>query len=115
FASNWKGAATTVFSGQVTFPAVPAYARPPSPPDAPLPFTTPYVNVGLDPLLWEAYIQATVTPTSGTNFHERGYVTTSVSYTPGMLGTGCTVTGGSNAMNSAGTISPTQLSDNLSY
>ena len=116
FASNWKtgGAQTTVFSGPVTFPPVPAYPRPPAPPDAPLPFTVPHVYLGTDPLLWEAYITST-TPATAKQFHERGYVATAATYIPGMLGKGCTITGGGTPMDSAGSITPTTMTDNLSF
>jgi hypothetical protein len=111
FASNWRtgSTATTVFTGNVVFPALPSYPRPPAPPDSPVPFTTPHVYLGNHPLLWEvSYTSAT--PLSPTQFYERG---PGSSHVAGVLGTGCTISGGSSPMGSSGTTSGTALTDTL--
>ncbi|MFO1053494.1 MAG: hypothetical protein U1F36_14875 [Planctomycetota bacterium] len=111
FANNYKpgGNQGVVFAGAINFPAVGPIARPPAPFDSPVAFTTPYVHLGTDPLMWEVIILSS-TPVTPTQFYERGPGTTIVA---GAIGNGCTIAGGSTPLTATGSCTATQLSNNL--
>jgi hypothetical protein len=111
YTNNWRsgGQQTTVFNGQISFPATPVVPRPPAPATDAVPFQTPHPSLGMHPLLWELYITSTA-PQAKT-FHERGQ--TSSNFTAGVLGQGCTVTGGTAPMGSSGSINATTMTDTL--
>ena len=114
FASNWKngGQKTVVFTGTINFPALSTYPTPPAPADSPVPFTTPHVYPGADPLLWEVNVSGT-TPVLPTQFYERGPGST---HTAGRIGNGCVPAGGTLAMSSTGSVAsavPSAMIDQL--
>jgi hypothetical protein len=111
FATNFKvgGASTLVFNGVINFPALGAYPRPPSPFDSPVPFTTPHMHTGTDPLLWEVIITGS-NPVTPTLFFERGPGTT---HTAGWVGKGCPISTSTTPLAATGTITTTAFTNNL--
>jgi hypothetical protein len=111
FASNFKvgGASTLVFNGVINFPAQVVYPRPPSPFDARVPFTTPHVHIGTDPLLWEVIIAGT-NPVTPTQFYERGPGST---HTAGWVGRGCPISTSPTPLAATGTITSTTFNNSL--
>jgi hypothetical protein len=109
FANNFKvgGSSATVFSGTIRFPAQVAHSYAPSPFDAPVPFTTPFVHTGVDPLIWEVLIWST-TPVAPTIYHERGPGTT---HFAGRIGAGCSA--GGAALTATGYVSATTITNTL--
>jgi hypothetical protein len=109
FANNFKagGSSATVFNGTINFPAQVVYPNPPSQFDSPVPFTTPFVHFGIDPLVWEVLITSS-TPVAPRVFHERGPGTT---HFAGRIGAGCAA--GGTALDAIGNTTATRITNTL--
>jgi len=111
FHRNWfaGGSKTIVLQGTITFPALKAYAAPPAPLDALVLFSSPFAHTGSHPLIWQVQITATSGSTP-IQYFESGPGDT---HLPGVLGTGCPMSGQTAPLTSTGGTTTTILAERL--